>query len=300
MKYQAKKGNPHPLEKYNKLTFRQENQEFLQKYLTNKKFDYVGLEQTSEANTSSTSKETEGWLSKNQIADFEKLPVDHPRLNDKLAGLAARAHSCKAWADKGEMEYFYTGAKMTEKGEQYVQSSKVKAKGAINKFLQESMIQGLSSSSSVPAQAIEDGPKPDGDEAAKQRKAGDDDDDDDDDDQEEATALQEAWALQKVALTKVTKQMGELANEALTVQGALTHKTHLAGLIEEVQKQMLIFEPQKNEALGMLGGMAMKSTDSQKKDKIKEAKTMVEKCKAHIQGFRMGAFKDARMLLTSG
>ena len=145
MKYQAKKGNPHPLEKYNKLTSRQEKQEFLQKYLTNKKFDYVGLEQTSEANTSSTSKETEGWLSKYQIADFEKLPVDHPLLNDKLAGLAARAHSCKAWADKGEMEYFYTGAKLTEKGEQYVQSSKVKAKGAINKLLQESMIQGLSS-----------------------------------------------------------------------------------------------------------------------------------------------------------
>ena len=96
--------------------------------------------------------------------------------------------------------------------------------------------------------------------------------------------MQEEWALQKVALTKVTKQMGELANEALTVQGALTHKTHLAGLIEEVQKQMMIFEPQKNEALGVLGGMAMESKDSQKKEKIEEVKTLVEKCKAHIHG----------------
>ena len=86
-----------------------------------------------EANTSSTSKETEGWLSKYQIADFEKRPVGHPLLNDKLAGLPARAHSCRARADKGEMEYFYTGAKLTKKGEQYVQSSKVKAKGAIKK-----------------------------------------------------------------------------------------------------------------------------------------------------------------------
>ena len=192
------------------------------------------------------------------------------------------------------MEYFYTGAKLTEKGEQYVQSSKVKAKGAIKKDHTEAMIQGLSSSSSAPPKAIEDGPAPDGDKAATQDKAGDDDD------EEDATALQEEWVLQKVALTKVTKQMGELANEALTVQGALTHKTHLAGLIEEVQKQMLIFESQKNEALGMLGGMAMESKDSQKKDKIEEAKTMVEKCKAHIQGFRMGAFKEARMLLKSG
>ncbi len=110
--------------------------------------------------------------------------------------------------------------------------------------------------------------------------------------------MQEEWALQKVALTKVTKQMGELANEALTVQGALSHKIHLAGLIEEVQKQMMIFEPQKNEALGVLGGMTMESKDSQKKEKI-EVTTLVKKCKAHIQGFRMGAFKEARMLLKS-
>ena len=60
------------------MTSRQEKQDFLQKYLANKKFDYVGLEQTSEANTSSTSKETEGWLSKYQIADFAKLPVGPP------------------------------------------------------------------------------------------------------------------------------------------------------------------------------------------------------------------------------
>ena len=112
--------------------------------------------------------------------------------------------------------------------------------------------------------------------------------------------MQEEWALQKVALTKVTKQMGELANEALTVQGALDHKTHLAGLIEEVQKQMLIFEPQKNEALGVLGGMAMEIKDSQKKDKIEEVKTLAEQCNAHVQGFKMGAFKEARMLLKSG
>ena len=62
-------------------------------------------------------------------------------------GWLQKAHSCKAWADKGEMEYFYTGAKLTEKGEQYVQSSKVKAKGAINKDHTEAMIQELSSSS---------------------------------------------------------------------------------------------------------------------------------------------------------
>ena len=78
MKYHAKKRNPHPLEKYNKLTSRQEKQEFLQKYLTNKKFDCVGLEQTLEANSSSTSKETEGWLSKYQIADSEKCQWTTP------------------------------------------------------------------------------------------------------------------------------------------------------------------------------------------------------------------------------
>ena len=85
---------------------------------------------------------------------------------------------------------------------------------------------------------------------------------------------------------------------ALTAQGAGAHKTHLAGLIEEVQKQMMmIFEPKKNEALGVLGGMAQEHRDSQKKEKIEEVKTLVEECKVHIQGFKMGAFKEARLLL---
>ena len=103
-----------------------------------------------------------------------------------------------------------------------------------------------------------------------------------------------------VDLTKVTWQMGELAHEGLTVQGGLAHRNHLAGLIEEVQRQMMIFEPKKNEALGVLGGMAQEVTDSQRREKIEEVKTLVEECKAHIQGFKMGAFKEARMLLKSG
>ena len=46
--------------------------------------------------------------------------------------------------------------------------------------------------------------------------------------------------------------------------------------------------------------MAQEIKDSQKKEKIEEVKTLVEQCKAHIQGFKMGAFKEARMLLKSG
>ena len=47
----------------------------------------------------------EGWLSKYQIADIEKLPHDHHLVQNMLAQLPAKQHHSKAWPEDNELEY---------------------------------------------------------------------------------------------------------------------------------------------------------------------------------------------------
>jgi hypothetical protein len=51
MKYQVQKGNKHPLEAYNTLTTKKERAEFHAKYLKDKKFDWMAIDETTEAKT---------------------------------------------------------------------------------------------------------------------------------------------------------------------------------------------------------------------------------------------------------
>ena len=47
-------------------------------------------------------------MSKCQVSHHEKLPCDQPHMEAKLASLPSRKHPIQEWADKGEMEYYYT------------------------------------------------------------------------------------------------------------------------------------------------------------------------------------------------
>ena len=292
MKYQAKKGNKHPLDSYSKLSTKAEKAEFFAKYLQAKKFDFLEIKEERSAVSEVTSKETEGWMSKYQIADIEKLPVDHPLMEKKLASLPSRAHSCKAWADEKELEYFYTGTRMTERGDKQTHGIKAIGKGTAKKDHADALLSSLASSS-APPKAIEDGPKPEKDstgiEGGKNRE----------DEEEEDNSIEEEWAEKKLALTKICKTMGDLSNEALTVQGALSHKPHLSSLMAEVANQQKIFDPARIEALGMLGTMSQELNQERMKEKLENIKNIIEQCNAHISGFKMGAFKEARALLKS-
>ena len=103
-KYQAKRGNRNPLDNYSKLKTKTERADFFAKYLQAKTFDFCEINEERSAVSEVTSKEAEGWMSNYQIADIEKLPVDHPLMEKKLASLPSRAHSCNAWADEKELE----------------------------------------------------------------------------------------------------------------------------------------------------------------------------------------------------
>ena len=101
MKYQDKKGNKHPLEAYNKLTTKKERAEFHAKYLKDKKFEWVAIDETKEWKTSRTNQNFQGWCTKWQVADHMKMAVDHPLLIAKLASLPSRAPACKSGGMQG-------------------------------------------------------------------------------------------------------------------------------------------------------------------------------------------------------
>ena len=77
----------------------------------------------------------------------------------------------------------------------------------------------------------------------------------------------------------------------------MSHKAHLAGIIEAVANNMQIVEPTKNEALGLLGAMPQEHNPANMREKMGIINNMIEECQAHITGFKLGAFKEAGALL---
>ena len=296
MKYSAKKGNKNPLDTDNKLTSRTDKAEFFAKYMQTKKFDFLELKEERSSVSEVSSKEAEGWMCKYQIADLEKLPVDHPRMENKLASLPSRAHSCKAWADEKELEYFYTSPKMTERGEKASHGIKATGKGTVKKDQADALLTNISSSS-APPKAIEDGTPTEGN--AKGSEGDKNEEEEDDKEEEEHKKILEDWTDKKLALTKICKTMGDLSNEALTVQGALSHKPHLSSLMTEVAKQQQHFDPARIEALGLLGTMSQEQSHERMKEKLQTIQDIIDQCSAHISGFKLRAFKEARSLLKS-
>ena len=45
-------------------------------------------------------------MTRSQIADHEKMPLDHPLMVSKLGSLRSHAHLELEWKDAGEMEYY--------------------------------------------------------------------------------------------------------------------------------------------------------------------------------------------------
>jgi hypothetical protein len=90
--------------------------------------------------------------------------------------------------------------------------------------------------SSAPPSAIDDCPKQQNDNDQEEE-----DIPEDESNQDEDKHILDEWAQLKLSLTKVTKIMVELSNDALTVQWGLSRKSHLAEIIEEVANHMHIY-----------------------------------------------------------
>lgn len=296
MKYENKKGNKHPLEAYNKLTSKKDKAEFYAKYLKDKKFEWVSIDETTEVKAASTSASFKGWVTKFQVADFEKIPVGHPLLESKLASLPSRAHPIQQWKDAGEQEYWYESGTLQRNEETMSHGLKVQGHGSANPKAVDGLLQGLPSAPSVPHKAIEDGGPPEKDEGGGAKE-----EEEDDDDESKKDALLEEWNELKGKLQKATRTMGDLCMEAQTIQGALGHKSHLEGLVAKVRENLAVLEPAKQkalEALGLMNTISVKDTKAEEVQvKLKELGELHEECVTHIEGFKKGAFKEAKTLL---
>jgi hypothetical protein len=111
--------------------------------------------------------------------------------------------------------------------------------------------------------------------------------------------MKETWVECKQKLHKVSKAMADLSNEAHAILGALAAKPHLAGLVEAVKKQMGLFEPKKMEALTALGFENSLTRLQEVNQNMGAIQALREDCTIHIEGFKKGAFKDARLRLKS-
>jgi hypothetical protein len=289
MKYLDKKGNGHPLAMYNKLVSRKDKQDFYNKYLKDKKFEWVAIDEVTSVSNSTDSQSFQGWMSKYQVAHHEKLPAESPLLVAKLASLPSRAHPIQEWRDKGEMEYYYTSNQIQATSDKVDHGMKVTGHGHANPKNADVLLHGLPGPSQGPPKAIEDGTTGEKEEGPQEKgEAGED---------EEHKAIMEAWGDLKGKLQKTCRQMGDLCMEAQTIQGALGGRAHLAGLVAEVKKHTELLEPSKQEALAALGLMNTITNQAEIKVKIPEMQKLQETCSLHIEGFKKGAFKEARTLL---
>ena len=100
-------------------------------------------------------------------------------------------------------------------------------------------------------------------------------------------------------MQKITKAMSDLSNESQTILGALATKPHLACLSEAVRKQLGLFEPKKMEALIALGFVNSLTRLQEANQNMGALQALCEDCTIHIEEFKKGAFKDARLLLKS-
>ncbi len=62
---------------------------------------------------------------------------------------------------------------------------------------------------------------------------------------------------------------------------------------------MNIIEPNQIEALGLLGAMAQEQNLAKSKGNMGNTNNIIDECQTHITGFKLGAFMEARALLTN-
>ena len=200
------------------MTSKKDKADFFARYLKDKKFEFVAVDETTEVKTSSTNESFKGWCNKWQVADYDKIPVGHVLLESKLAELPSRAHPIQEWKDAGGMEYYYESNQMEKNEETMSHGIRVQGHGTAQPKAMESLLQGLPASSHGPHKAIEDGdaPEKDAEDEMNDEAKGDEED--------KKNAILEFWNELKGKFQKSTRTMGDLCMEAQTIQGALGQK----------------------------------------------------------------------------
>ncbi len=277
MRYQAKVGNRGPLDHYMGLTSRQEKAEFVRRYISDKKFGWLRLREERSHGTSSETSSTEGWLSKYQIAAAEKVPVESPLLEALLASLPARAHRHVAWAEQGEKEYYYEGVQKHTSVDTEAKRIQITREGTVKGNQAEQMedpwlqlnVEG------PPPKSLEDGVVK-GDPG----------------DMEVEELRNEARKLQK-EIKKISHHMTQWQATGLACVEKMKELTkereYLKPLAESVEKALATFTPQRETVVRV----SQTCSDAATKENVTFLNKVLQEGKAHLDGFKGSAVKDA-------
>ena len=273
MKYMASKGNPSPLRSYLTLSTKDDKRAFCAKYLNDKKFEWLIVTETHTAGEDNSLSSEEGWMTKFQIADLEKLPIDSELLKNRIAELPSREHSSNAYKDGGELEYFWTSnvkRRRTQTDHRAISaSSSVDVKASVGQTIIDgfrvSMIDGQ------PAQkALEDGVKEEPSEINKKQLA--------------------------LSIKKLVKSMQDSTLESLVLKNKLTEaakaKPYLLPIVNELEKQHVIFTSARDMILETQATLPTMSADDMEK-----AAGTLKTCSVHYEAFRNGALKEGSNLM---
>ena len=281
MNYQKKQGNSAPWEMYQKCKGPQERRDFLTKYLADKKFTWVTVEVSHDNKTVEETGARSGWKSRFQIADEEKLPVDHPLMEALLSSLPAQAHSQKSWAEQGEMEYYYTSKEETKAGTKKTHSVKSKREAKLDtkvaKDFEDEFYNEAASSSQPALRAIVDGNIKD--------------------DAAEMTAAEKTKAVQKLLKDskKLSAIMTHLQGQGFTTVAKLREvveeKPFLHSLLEATIAACDNFNKARDEVVRDIHAYAAKEDSDVHIEKLKK---ILEVGYAHVDGFKSSSFQDAR------
>lgn len=279
--YQKKKGNLAPLEAYSMLSDKAEKQNFLKQWLQDKKFSFVKVVESHATCSKSGSSTFQGWVSKYQVADYEKLPLDHPLLELKLADLPSRAHPIKTWADRGEKEYYYKSIAIKSESHQKQKEVAIQRQGNLTSAGWEGLSQGMDVGTEVPGdvpmRALEDG-------VPTVKKE----------------LLEDLGVIHKellVKLKKLQKAMLEVESDALKCKAKLkerlNNKPYLAPMLEQLEKQWEIFQPAKDHIVKVIACLP----DVCSQENNDQMQVALEEGQAHLDAFKNSAFKDAQAML---
>ena len=273
MKYMASKGNPSPLRSYLTLSTKDDKRAFCAKYLNDKKFEWLTVTETHTAGEDNSLSSEEGWMTRFQIADLEKLPIDSELLKNRIAELPSREHSSNAYKDGGELEYFWTSnvkRRRTQTDHRAISaSSSVDVKASVGQTIIDgfrvSMIDGQ------PAQkALEDGVKEEPSEINKKQLA--------------------------LSIKKLVKSMQDSTLESLVLKNKLTEaakaKPYLLPIVNELEKQHVVFTSARDMILETQAALPTMSADDMEK-----AAGTLKTCSVHYEAFRNGALKEGSNLM---
>ena len=82
---------------------------FWKKYKAYKAFNLVHVQDKTSVIRGKDVAYFEGWMTRFQIGDHQKLPVYYPLMVALLADLPSRTCNNISWREAGEMAYYYQG-----------------------------------------------------------------------------------------------------------------------------------------------------------------------------------------------